>query len=428
MFENLLAQDEALALLRADVETDRLPPALLFSGPPGSGKLTAALELARAVSCTAAGERAAWNCPCPSCTRHRALTHSDLVLMGPRTFPEELSAALELLERSPGKAASYFFVRAARKLVRRFDTVLFEGEEARLGKAIALVRDIEEGLEAISPEKAPARSLSPGAAGAAAKIALSCTKLEAFVPDSLPVFMVRNAELWARLAPMGSRKTVIIENADRMLESARNALLKILEEPPESVRFVLLSSRRTSLLGTILSRSRTYTFRARDSEATALVIDRVFRSGEPAASVEAFLAARRAFPPSEARERAEAFLSAALAARAGCAGLPPPLAAMAATAEAERRSPSSALASLLEATKDFGQKDERYASSFRSFLSALAAILGAALRDGEMDARGMQTVEAWARLLREARSDYESWNRNPGLIAETLMFAIAERS
>ncbi|HET7838351.1 MAG TPA: hypothetical protein VFL04_01240 [Rectinemataceae bacterium] len=426
MFENLLAQDEALALLRSDVETGRLPPALLFAGPPGSGKLTAALEMARALSCTAPGERAAWNCPCPSCARHRSLSHSDLVLMGPRTFPEELGAALEMLERSPGKAASYFFVRAARKLLRRFDPVLFEGEEARLGKAIALVREAEENLERLAPERASTGQLAPGAAEAAAKVAGACAKLEGFVPDSLPVFMVRNAELWARLAPLGSRKTVVIENADRMLDSARNALLKILEEPPESVRFVLLSSRRSALLGTILSRSRTYAFRARDAAGTQLVLDRVFRSGEPAASVEAFLAARRAFPPSEARQRAEAFLSAALAARTERSSLPTPLAEMARTAEAERRSPSLALAALMEATKDFGAKDERYASSFRSFLSALAGILGAALRDGEMDARGMETVESWARLLREARADYESWNRNPGLIAETLLYAIAE--
>ena len=52
MFENLLGQNEILHTLKSDLEADRLPPAILFSGPPGSGKITAALELARVLSCT----------------------------------------------------------------------------------------------------------------------------------------------------------------------------------------------------------------------------------------------------------------------------------------------------------------------------------------------------------------------------------------
>src|SRR5512145_2536113 len=128
MFENILAQDETIGRLRADVERDRLPPALLFEGPPASGKTSAALELARALSC-GGPERAAWNCPCPSCARHRVLAHPDLLLLGARGFPEELPAALEMLERAPGKSAAFFFVRAARKLARRFDAMLYSGEE-----------------------------------------------------------------------------------------------------------------------------------------------------------------------------------------------------------------------------------------------------------------------------------------------------------
>ena len=74
------------------------------------------------------------------------------------------------------------------------------------------------------------------------------------------------------------------------------------------------------MMTTILSRARTYHFAARDAAGTALVVERVFRSSEPAPSVESFLAARRPFPPSTARERAEAFLGAAFAARADPSG------------------------------------------------------------------------------------------------------------
>jgi len=228
------------------------------------------------------------------------------------------------------------------------------------------------------------------------------------VPDAPPVFMMRNVEVWARLAPMGPRKVAIIENADRMLDSSRNALLKILEEPPESVRFVLTSSRRSAVMTTILSRARTYHFVRRDSSSAALVLERVFRSSEPAPSVESFLAARRPFPPARARELAEGFLGAALAPRG------------------EGGNRASALADLLEATKDFGQKDESLSSSFRAFLSALSSRLGDLLREEGMDAAGVSLIERIATLVRSASNDYESLNRSPGLLAEALMYAIGD--
>jgi len=244
--------------------------------------------------------------------------------------------------------------------------------------------------------------------------------------------MIRNAETWARLAPHGPRKVAIIENADRMQESSRNALLKILEEPPESVRFVLTTSRRSAIMTTILSRARTYRFAQRDQEGSARVVERIFRSSEPAASVEAFLSARAPFPPARARELAEAFLGAALS--SGGEGLPRPLSALArefgrseaARSGARDGAPSAALAMLLEATKDFGQKDPAMASSFTAFLAALAAALGSLLREEGMDASAVGLVERIAALVRAASNEYETMNRGPGLLAEALLYAIGD--
>jgi DNA polymerase III delta prime subunit len=435
VFENLLGQDEAAAALAADLGRGRLAPALLLSGPPGSGKLTAALEAARALSCdfaaggprAGAAEAAAWNCPCPSCARHRLLVHPDLLLFGPRSFPEEIAAGLELLGRAPGPASSYFFVRAARKLAKRFDPVLYGGEETRLAKAAQHLRDLEELVDAVAPERSSPGSLAPGAAEAAAKAAAIAPKLEALVPDAPPVFMVRNVEAWARLAPFGPRKAAVIENADRMQESSRNALLKILEEPPDSARFILLTARRSAVMGTVLSRTRAYSFRDRGAAGAAQVVERVFKSQEPAASVESFLAARRHFPPAEAREAARAFLAAALAARADAASLSPPLAAIAALAPrgGEGRAGAEALARLAEATKDFGQKDDKFEASFRSFVEALCSALSGALRGGGIDARGTALVARAAALARSALAERETLNRNPSALAEALLYALS---
>nr|NGX59377.1 DNA polymerase III subunit gamma/tau [Chlamydiota bacterium] len=50
------------------------------------------------------------------------------------------------------------------------------------------------------------------------------------------------------------RKIFLIEEAEKMLPSSSNALLKTLEEPPEGAYFLLLSDHPDLLLPTILSR------------------------------------------------------------------------------------------------------------------------------------------------------------------------------
>jgi DNA polymerase-3 subunit delta' len=52
-------------------------------------------------------------------------------------------------------------------------------------------------------------------------------------------------------------RVVVVEPAEAMNHSAQNALLKILEEPPSSVYFILVSSQWRRLLPTIRSRCRT---------------------------------------------------------------------------------------------------------------------------------------------------------------------------
>ena len=55
MFENLLHQERITLQLRRDIAAGSLPPALLFTGAAFSGKLTAALETARALCCRDSG-------------------------------------------------------------------------------------------------------------------------------------------------------------------------------------------------------------------------------------------------------------------------------------------------------------------------------------------------------------------------------------
>lgn len=69
---------------------------------------------------------------------------------------------------------------------------------------------------------------------------------------------VRAMEEKAYYAPLESpRKFVLIEPADALNSSSANALLKLLEEPPKSLIFILIAAEASRLLPTIRSRATT---------------------------------------------------------------------------------------------------------------------------------------------------------------------------
>jgi DNA polymerase-3 subunit gamma/tau len=109
------------------------------------------------------------------------------------------------------------------------------------------------------------------------------------ISESIPIAQLRRAAYWSRLAPHGREKLLVIENADRMLEEARNSLLKLLEEPPGRFRCVLCTARPGSLPSTILSRLRPYRFSSRNAAVEGEVIRRVFKGQSGEGGIAAFL-------------------------------------------------------------------------------------------------------------------------------------------
>ena len=278
MFENVLGQP-VIQLLSDELEQGKVPPALLFAGPESSGKLTAALETARILSCATDGS---WTCTCESCKRHKDLSASDLLILGTRDTVLETKAAAHALCTAKTMAARYLFVRAVRKLTSRFDSRLWDTDEARFVKAAPILADIEEALSDLTEQYGNVETISEEEAKKlekqTEKITDLCQKLqEDCMYDTLPVNQVRKASAWVRLMPVGKKKVLIIENADKMQESARNAFLKILEEPPEYAVFILTTTRRAAVIPTILSRVRTYLFIERESKHQQAVVERVFR-------------------------------------------------------------------------------------------------------------------------------------------------------
>ena len=285
----MLGQPASLRLIE-DVKSAYLAQSMLFQGPVFSGKGTSALELGRVVSCEA--ESAAWNCQCPACSRHRLLMHPDLLCLGPKPFSAEITASSKAFLREEDTAdspknkngpARILFVRSVRKLLARFNPVLWEDEPKAL-KIFPLVNSLEDSLDELgSTETAGLSKLVEG-------LLKDAYKLESEgITESIPVGQLRRAAYWSRLTPTGRSRFLIIENAERMQEASRNSLLKILEEPPPSFYCVLTSSRPGSLLPTIVSRLRPYTFYSRDAAVESEVIRRVFRAEIPCDSISAYL-------------------------------------------------------------------------------------------------------------------------------------------
>lgn len=89
-------------------------------------------------------------------------------------------------------------------------------------------------------------------------------------PRSFKVDWVREAIRSAYIVPNeADAKVFVFLKTQTMSESAQNAVLKILEEPPEYVRFILVCSSKTNMLETILSRCVVFSLNS-DFEASGL--------------------------------------------------------------------------------------------------------------------------------------------------------------
>lgn len=218
-YSDIIAQRNVTDRLRKLQQSGRIPHALLFNGPEGTGTLPAALAFASALLCAKPDNGEACG-QCEECAMTRGYAHPDLhfafpvirdkAQKGDPVSDQYLTQWREQLEETP-----YF------DLITWLTRIGVENQQAIIG-----VAESDLILQKLSLK--PAR---------------------------------------------GGYKVMVIWRPELMNDAAANKLLKILEEPPLDTVFILVSNHPEKLLTTILSRTQRIDFPplATDDIAEALV-------------------------------------------------------------------------------------------------------------------------------------------------------------
>lgn len=288
MFENIIGQKNNVELLSSAVQRGNLPPALLFLGPAYTGKLSTALELARSLTCE---QNAHWECSCAVCHAQRELTYPYTVMLGNRYFTQEIHRTANVFLSKPCKPTFFLFLRSLRKLLRRFDNFLWDEHDNHYRKARPILTQLAEQVSEF--DQSDYEQIAKKKAKEIQLIVDKGTKLAAMMKGYyVSISQIRALRHWCTTTSW-QKKIVIIEEADRMNEGARNALLKILEEPPAGLYFVLIAPSKATIMPTLLSRLRSYQFLQRCHEDERQILQRIFRQSQDDLTLETFFGAHQ---------------------------------------------------------------------------------------------------------------------------------------
>lgn len=382
MFDNIIGQQKLVDTLVSDITTSVLPRSLLISGPCCSGKFTIALELARVLSCD--NKNAEWSCQCNSCRYHRTLSHQNTLVLSQRSNLPEIRASIAVLKRFDKAFARYMFIRSVKKLIIRTNPLLWEHNDSKLAKISSSLYDIEEMLSAVHPDfQSPHEEII-----SIAECIEKCINdiISANILTNISIDMVRNASSWAYTSTDYRNKIIIIDNIDELSESCSNALLKILEEPPEHLHLILLARNKGSIIPTILSRVRYYQTIPRNSADSGLVLARIFREeGNDFRSIRHFFLAYSDINIEEMKNDCLSFIQ--------------------------------LINDKSEAEDVIVSLSSKYAGSMNEFLVELVETMQNLHKNGE-DHR--QLIH-WNELIHHGLSQYSRYNTNPELVLEHIL-------
>jgi len=114
-FDSFIGNRKIIDRLRAKLREGRFPHGLIFSGPAGVGKHTAALMIAKALNCTQATAPDDFCDRCPSCRKIEAGTHPDVMMTNVEEDASQIKIAqvrqiLSMLDLQPLEGRNKVFI------------------------------------------------------------------------------------------------------------------------------------------------------------------------------------------------------------------------------------------------------------------------------------------------------------------------------
>ncbi len=270
-FENTaLMQPRVAETLSRNISDSLLPQSLLFSGARGSGRLTAALDLAFYLT----GDR-------------RDILRSSNVIYFPfRNLMPRVKAAVSLFSEMRTEASRLFLIETLRLVNMQYNGALVSSMPSSSSSLFSKAESTDEFLTDIEDRK------NITDADVKALEALKITADERYLyggkknPTAVSIEQLRAVKEW--MSSGFDEKVVIIEDIESATEGAKNSILKMLEEPEDHFTIILISSQSQKIMETILSRVRKFSFPSLSGEKVSSLLKSRFSIWEEYSSFDTF--------------------------------------------------------------------------------------------------------------------------------------------
>lgn len=217
-FADIYGHEDVKQRLREMVDRDQIPNTLLLEGPAGSGKFMLARAMAQYIHCsnrTADGDSCG---VCPSCRNHAEFNHIDTTYSFPYVKPSSTKAYV-----------SEDYIEEFRSLLTDYPYMDFDMWRSLLGK-----------------------------------------------DNAQPMYYVDEAQALIHKLGFMSRlskyKVALMWLPERMNVQTANKLLKLIEEPYDDTKIIMVSNRPTTILPTVYSRAQRVIVRRYTDEEVAEIL------------------------------------------------------------------------------------------------------------------------------------------------------------
>jgi len=393
MFEQLSRFQPGMAQqISSQIEGGTFSQVSLFGGERYSLRLSFALETIRALSCTEGGRDL---CSCESCRKFANLAVSNVVIVSQRDHVSIIETNLATFSRLANDFSRNLVIRSIRTLLLQYHPALFGGTLTATQNTLS---DAASNLNEQLLELANKRDVEVKEAKKISdelRTSLKSLYAASRKSSTISINQVRSLSEWTSQTSMGDGKRfIIIEALEDTNTSARNSLLKMLEEPAKDTYFFLISEYPGRIMQTILSRVRRYAFPPLTESALAAYLQPYYLGDRHYDSLELFYLESGGMDVKKSRELAHRLSESVVY---------------------HRQLGSAELSALIQEVDQMQSQELLFKTLLEEFHQALLAKLIT-----------LDRMQRFSQLLNTTSSNAKLFNQNAKLTLESLYYRLME--